>query len=180
MNTIDELGIDTVEAVTELVRANHYVQALVVLYSAIDTLAWSSRNAGDVTRSDFCDWVSKYMDPTHQLDCTPEDLYAARCGLLHSGAAESRLSREKHASELWYSTSPHSVPESQAFAQRVGANAKVLYFTALLTAFSQGVMQFSDELSSDETRRRETAERIGRWLRFVPSETVHPRSTPPK
>lgn len=168
--------MDTVDAVTELVKANHYVQALVVLYSAIDTLAWSSRDAGDVTRSDFCGWVSRYMDPTVQLGCTPEDLYAARCGLLHSSAAESKLSREKHASELWYATSPHSVPGNQAFAQRVGASAKVLYFTALLTAFSQGVMHFSDELSSDETRRRETAERIRRWLRFVPSETVAPRS----
>ena len=167
MYKIEAFGIDTGDAVAELVKANHYVQALVVLYSAIDTLAWANRNAGDVTRSDFYDWVSKYMDPTARLGCTPEDLYAARCAMLHSGAAESKLSRERKASELWYATSPHSVPALQAHAQKVGANAKVLYFSALLTAFSEGVMKFSDELSLDPARNTETAERIRRWLRFV-------------
>jgi hypothetical protein len=135
-------------------------------------LTYSSRSAASSPTSST---LSPRPSAPRQLGCTAEDLYAARCGLLHSGAAESKLSREKHASELWYATSLHSVPGIQAFAQRVGANAKVVYLTALLTAFSQGVVQFSDELSSDETRRRETAERIRRWLRFVPGETVTPR-----
>jgi hypothetical protein len=163
LNGIDQFGMETVDAVTHLVKANCWVQALVILYSAIDTLAWLSREEGDVTRSDFCNWVSAYMDPTVQLGCTPKDLYAARCGMLHSSTAESKLSREHKASELWYVTSPRSLPNLQAL---VGAKAKVVCVTALLDAFSQGVVKFSNEL--DETRRRETAERMRRWVRFVP------------
>lgn len=172
MNNIDQFAMETVDAISHLVRADRWLQALVLLYSAIDTLAWSNRNEGDVTRSDFCRWVSVYMDPGPQLNCTPDDLYAARCALLHSGAAQSKLSREGNASELWYATSPHSIPQIQAFAKQVEVDAKIVYVTALVAAFSEGAMKFSDELSFDDTRRRETTERIRRWLRFVPSSSV--------
>jgi len=64
------------------------------------------------------------VDPQTQVGCTPDDLYAARCGLLHSGSAESRLSREGKASPLWYVTDRRKIPLLQEFAQRKGATAK--------------------------------------------------------
>src|SRR5216683_5888041 len=104
MNAVDQFGMDTVGAVSTLVTANQYMQALVLLYSAIDTLAWVSRSAGNVTRADFCRWVDVYMQPQSRLGCTAEDLYGARCSILHSSAAESKLSREGRVNELWYVT----------------------------------------------------------------------------
>lgn len=94
MTRIAQFGLQTLEAISCLITANHYMQALVVLYSAIDTLAWSTRGSGDVTRGDFCRWVTQYMQPEATLGCTPKDLYGARCALLHSGSAESKMSRE--------------------------------------------------------------------------------------
>jgi hypothetical protein len=82
------------------------------------------------------------------------------------------MSRERQASELWYVTSPYSAATMQSHVQRVGARAKVLNLTALIDAFSRGVIKFSDELSSDEARFRAALERIRRWLRFVPSEVL--------
>lgn len=46
---IDQFAMETADAILQLVRANRYLHALVALYSAIDTLAWSSRTNGDVT-----------------------------------------------------------------------------------------------------------------------------------
>lgn len=172
MNDIDQFGMETADAVVCLVKFNHCLQGLVVLYSAIDTLAWARRNDGDVTRADFCDWVSAYMDPPAGLGCTSEDLYAARCALLHSSSTESKMSRAGQASELWYVTSPYSASAMQSIVQRVGSQAKVLNLIALIDAFSRAVMKFSDELSSDETRFRAASERIRHWLRFVPSEVL--------
>ena len=171
-NKIGEFGVQTLDAVSGLIKTNHYVQALVLLYSAIDTLAWSTRDQGDVTRSDFCAWVSSYMDPEQRLACTAADLYAARCALVHSGAAESRMSREGQAAEIWYATAPKSVPNLQAFAQQKGVNAKVLCVTDLVAAFADGALTFSDDLASDEPRQAQVAKRIERWLGFVPSGRV--------
>lgn len=112
MTRIAQFGLQTLEAISCLIKANHYMQALVILYSAIDTLAWSTRSSGDVTRDDFCRWVTQYMQPEANLGCTAKDLYGARCALLHSGSAESKMSRDGAAMEIWYgdgekvSTSP--------------------------------------------------------------------------
>jgi hypothetical protein len=172
MGEVDRFGMQTVDALTTLVRANHYSHALILLYSGIDALAWASLPSGDVTRSDFCNWVNQYMDPQSSLGCSSEDLYAARCGMLHSSTAESKLSREGRASELWYVTSPHSIPKLDAHRQEVGSRAKVVYFTALVSAFAEGVMRFSDDLMADAKRQAAADERMGRWLRFMPMNSV--------
>jgi hypothetical protein len=164
--------MQTVDALTTLVRANHYFHALILLYSAIDALAWASLSSGDVTRSDFCNWVSQYMDPQSRLSCSSEDLYAARCGMLHSSTAESKMSREGRASELWYVTSPHSIPKLEAHRQRVGSRAKVVYFTALVGAFVEGVMRFSDDLAAEPKRQVAANGRMERWLRFLPMHSA--------
>jgi hypothetical protein len=169
MNAVDQFGMDTVGAVSTLVTANQYMQALVLLYSAIDTLAWVSRSAGDVTRADFCRWVDVYMQPQSRLGCTAEDLYGARCSILHSSAAESKLSREGRVNELWYVTSPHAVTRLEAYVQKVGAQAKVVYFSSLVAAFADGIMQFSDDLAADPSQHAQCSERLKRWLRFLPT-----------
>lgn len=94
MNYFDQFWMRTVDAIVTLIQANHYQQALVVLYAEIDTLSWVNLEEGDVSRKDFCNWVSKYLKPEVNLGCTAEDLYAARCALLHSGTAESKMSSE--------------------------------------------------------------------------------------
>jgi hypothetical protein len=112
------------------------------------------------------------MDPQSSLGCSSEDLYAARCGVLHSSTAESKMSREGRASELWYVTSPHSIPKLDAHRQRVRSQAKVVCFTALVSAFAEGVMRFSDDLTTDPKRQVEANGRMGRWLRFLPMNSV--------
>jgi len=82
------------------------------------------------------------------------------------------MSREGRANELWYVTSPHSVARLQAYAQKAVAQAKIAYFTSLVAAFADGVMQFSDDLASDPDRHARCADRIKRWLRFLPTGSL--------
>jgi hypothetical protein len=171
MDKINQYELDILDTVSVLVKTNHYLQALVILYAAIDTLAWSNLSTGDVTKSNFVTWVTTYIDPT-RFGCTADDLYAARCGLLHSGAAESRMSREGQASELWYVTSPNSVAILEDSIRNKGANAKVVIVTDLIDAFFAGFQKFSDELAVQDQRRSEVTERIKPWLTFVPTALV--------
>jgi len=172
MNEIERFTVDTVDAIWQLVRAGRYTQTLVIIYSAIDTLAWASLSSGDVTRHDFCRWVNRYIRPESELGCTADDLYAARCALVHSGSAESRMSREGQATEIWYATSPHSVHLVQTHAQQTKSAAKVLYFTNIVSAFVEAATRFSDEISGDIERLQSVNERIRRWLRFVPASSM--------
>jgi hypothetical protein len=162
-------------AISKLVEANLYTQALIILYSAIDTLAWSDLPVGDVSRTDFCCWVTTFMSPERTLGCTAEDLYSARCALLQSNGSESKLSREGRASELWYATSPKSVSSIETFAQSKGAsNVKVISFTSLIDVFVKGVEKFNEELALAPSRETTVSERVKKWLHFAPTSTLVP------
>jgi hypothetical protein len=172
MNAIERFTVDTVDAISKLVKGNLYTQALIILYSAIDTLAWANLPSGDVYQKDFIVWVDKYIKPESKFGCTAGDLYGARCGLVHSSAAESRKSRKGEAYEIWYATSPHSINFLQEYAKRNNQSAKVIYFTDLLAAFIDASQEFCDEISDDEVKQELVNERIRRWIRFMPTSSL--------
>jgi hypothetical protein len=172
MSAIGRFTVDTVDAISKLVKENLYTQALVILYSAIDTLAWANLPSGDVFQKDFIVWVDSYIEPERKFGCTADDLYGARCGLVHSGAAESRKSRKGEAHEIWYATSPDSIGLLQEYAKETNQGAKVVYFTDLLAAFVDASQKFYDEISEDEARQSSVNDRIRRWIRFVPTSIV--------
>jgi hypothetical protein len=76
---------------------------LVVLYSTIDAASWLAANHdGDVTKKDFISWVDRFLLPESALECSAIDLYAARCGALHSLSAHSSLQRKGQARLVCY------------------------------------------------------------------------------
>jgi len=171
LSRLEQFGLTTLDAINLLAKSGHFLQVLTVLYAAIDTMAWSSRKEGDVTGQDFIAWVTKYMDPG-SLPCTPVDLYAARCGVLHSGAAGSRLSREGKAVDLWYVTAGKAAVDLEGFVKRKGVKAKVVSTTDLVVAFGAGVLAYVEDLAQDKKRQAEVEKRIGQWLGFIPSATI--------
>src|SRR5437773_3688345 len=80
------------------------IPALMLIYSGIDGMAYVSLpdNRPDVQRPDFEAWTTTYLLPDSGLPCTAVDLYAARCGLVHSQNVDSRLARQGSARHLWY------------------------------------------------------------------------------
>jgi hypothetical protein len=65
---------------------NLRMPALVLIYSGIDMLAALGRPQSNpnVTRKDFINWCEHYLVPAGFNQCTPIDLYAARCGVVHT------------------------------------------------------------------------------------------------
>jgi hypothetical protein len=69
--------------------------AVILILSAIDAMAYLSmpESQQDVTRTDFVRWADKYTRFPGREQLTGEDLYGARCAMLHSYGARSRMSR---------------------------------------------------------------------------------------
>jgi hypothetical protein len=78
------------------------VPALVLLYAGIDGMAWVSiaDDRDDVTEDDFRAWTNSYLLPDAGLECDDSDLWAARCGLVHSQIVDSRRARKGAARHL--------------------------------------------------------------------------------
>jgi hypothetical protein len=83
--------------------------AVILVLSAIDAMAYLAMpdDHEDVTRKDFIQWAEKYIRfPSGELPGA--DLYGARCAMLHTYGAHSKMSREGECRAiLWMS---HSEP----------------------------------------------------------------------
>ena len=82
-----------------------WLPALILVYALLDALAWVGKRGGsqpDVTRDDFIRWCDRYLLVPPSATFSAVDLYAARCGLVHSNTAESRLMRQGQARPVWY------------------------------------------------------------------------------
>jgi hypothetical protein len=172
MNEIDRYIMDTLGSIRQLVEANYYTQALIIIYSAIDTMSWANLTTGDVTRRDIVDWVNLYIDPENTLGCSANDLYAARCVLVHSTSTESRMSRVGDAREIWYVTSPHSRQALQEYAQENNSQALVVELTHLVALFVDAADRFNIDIYSDQERLTTVNQRIASWIRFTPSGSI--------
>jgi len=91
-------------AIAGCLHNDHLESAMILVYSGIDALAWLNRpaNVDDVRQIDFEQWLDTYFMPDSGFNCTSSDLYAARCGLVHSNTSESRLNPEDRAHKVFY------------------------------------------------------------------------------
>jgi hypothetical protein len=85
-------------------QAECLVSAVGLMFAALDSLAALARpvEQPSTTRAAFLEWSEKYLRPSECLRCTSLDLYAARCGVLHTYSADSDLEREGKARRLIY------------------------------------------------------------------------------
>jgi len=134
---------------------------LILTYATIDILAWLNRDEAhkDVTHSDFEEWVNQYLLANSNLACTATDLYGARCGLLHSYSAGSRLSRKGEAVELWYSWNAGQEKDLQDKINELGVNIKTIQMEKLFAALKAGIKQFLDDVRANERWNKVVEER---------------------
>jgi hypothetical protein len=78
-----------VAEVQKTVGAESWVGTVALVYVFIDSMAWTGlpTKQQEVTGRDFIDWVNRYMvvpGEVAEYHYKGEDLYAARCGFLHT------------------------------------------------------------------------------------------------
>lgn len=168
MLIVEQLVHDTLEAIALLNKHDRNTQALILLYSAIDTLAWLGTPAPQTTGAAFRQWVDQYVLAGSNLPCTSHDLYSARCGLLHTHTAESSSTATGAARQIWYWTGENS----RKFLQYQAGNRTdvvLVRFADLVAAFLQGAERFWQDLAGDAVRRTPAEEKVKQWMAWVPA-----------
>jgi len=162
-----DFGVDTLDAIQLLHKRGRYPQFLVLLYSAIDTLGWLAAIDEWATGASFKDWVNRYMLPYDDLTCTAEDLWGARNALLHTATAESKVSRQGQARQIWYCGKGRS---RELLDQKIGARKDVVPVrtVVLLRAFAEGTARFTDAINNDGLLADRVKKKSEHWLHWVP------------
>lgn len=86
-------------------KAGATMAAVALCYVCIDTMANLSMpvEKQEQARDDFVAWVDRYLKghPSQPYEYRGLDVYAARCGVLHSFGSEARLHRNDPAVKLY-------------------------------------------------------------------------------
>jgi hypothetical protein len=167
-------------AIRLLLDARHTTPALIILYAAIDIFGALLRPETEIdtvgkAAGYFKKWVHDYLLGHPQLICTPEDLWGARCGLLHAHTPSSKDSREGKAREIAYyreyAPTPDMQREIESKRRSLSALGKVpVDVDILCCAFEQGVHRFLADVQRDPQLERRafhhSAKLFGVW-RYV-------------
>lgn len=134
--------------------------AVILTYCAMDAMAFLSMPDGKekVSRSDFKDWVENYMktgtEQPYKYD--KEDLYGARCGIVHTYAAESDSSRSNQCRKIVYK--PNSF--KHFYEPEKHPDLVVLGIDLFIQDFFGAVDKFLCDIENDENLRKRVEERL--------------------
>ncbi len=114
---IEGFFLSTTEAISTLYEKNLLPHSLVVIYSTIDIcgLLDAKPSQTNADSASFKAWVKKYVLAYPGLELNEIDLWAARCGVLHTFTSHSKLSSLGKARELKYYTGDKTAPHIQQF-----------------------------------------------------------------
>ncbi len=172
--------IELLESIDDLLQKRRVLPCLTLLYTGIDIIAALERDPNEGTKAAFLRWAGQYMNPEASLRCSALELYADRCGILHTFTSDSDLSRQGKVRKIlyaWGTAQPE--PLDRAVALLGSADAVGVKIESLITTFRNGLADYLQDVQADQTRYARFERQAGAWLvhmeptilrRFVESE----------
>jgi hypothetical protein len=154
-----------IEAIEECLDKRRLMPCLVLLYTGIDVSSSLERHRGEAPKIAFTTWADSYLLRARPLPCTALELYAARCGVLHTFTSDSDLFQKGQVRQIFYAwgtANENELQECAAILQRTDCVA--VHLRDLIDAFRYGLAAYLDELSQDEARQRGASKQAGSWL----------------
>ena len=148
--------------------------ALVLIYSAIDTTGWLDSTETFATRNDFISWVDKYLLKARQLRCTSLDLYAARCGLLHTFTPDSQLSSSGKARVICYAWGTAKAEDMQRTIDLKNKSNELVavHLDELYQAWKSGIVLFGEDIDKDPDRSTRILTKARKFFAELGVETM--------
>ena len=143
-------------AIQICINQNLVIPALVLIYAFIDSVSWMDDPIDDEKKgaSRFQKWVNDWMLKGRNLSWTAEELYAARCGLLHTLTPDSSLSKNKGIRQIGYAWGKADLRplEENARIRGVDKNFAFIHLRDLFESFKLGLVNYLDQTLKDEKK----------------------------
>lgn len=151
---IEGYFLATTKAIGVLFREDLLPHSLVIIYSTIDTcgLLAAPPQQTAATGASFKEWVKKYVLTYPGLEFNEVDLWAARCGVLHTFTSDSDLANAGKAKQLQYYTGEKAAPHIQHFISftknHEGGKHLPVHYGDLAEAVFSGMKAFIPDLAA--------------------------------
>ncbi|SRR6266571_1558541 len=144
--------------------------ALALVYTIIDVLGSLERREGEGTRKAFIRWVEAQLLPDELLPCTALDLYAARCGVLHSLTPDADLVKNGEARRLAYAWGKGSAADLREIAKRLKREDVIAIHVGDFIDAVDAAFRSYLALGADEERLKLALKRSSQWFGNLPIE----------
>ena len=161
---------DIIKSIEICLNEKLQIPSLILLYSGIDIMGWLNHPVSMDHRSkdDFIRWVDDYLLPNKKIRCKAVDLYAARCGIIHSYSFASKLSIEGEAKEISYSWGPANVKSLQNdLDRRYKKPAVAIHINDFLDEFKEGIEKFKLSIKSDKEKGKIVYSRARKYFFLI-------------
>jgi hypothetical protein len=153
----------------ECAERGYVLPALILLHSTIDSMGWMiAPDPKAAVRARFMRWADSYLLPVAPaLKCTSLELYAARCGILHTFTPDSDLS-EKGTRRVGYAWGNASLQTVEGVSDAAGSDRWVaLHLSHLIEAVRLGTAQMFEDSQTDAILAARLEERGARFFESI-------------
>jgi hypothetical protein len=155
---------DLLESIEDCEAKRRTLPCLTLLYAGMDVMASLDSRPGEGVQVGFVRWVDTYLLMGRSLDCTALDLYAARCGVVHTFTADSDLHRKGKARKIQYAWGNADVAKLARSTQSLGYDIASVHLRDLIDAFRNAVANHLDAVASDTAKTARFEEMAGLWF----------------
>jgi hypothetical protein len=139
--------LSIVNSINLLHGKNLYGQMLIIIYSSIDTMGLLDAPPAQTSASgaSFKNWVKNYILSYPNIEFNEEDLWGARCAVLHTFTSESDLSKANKVREIQYIADKKEGMESLLNQIRTLDNGKHVpaFIEDLIFALFEAIKKFT-------------------------------------
>ena len=145
-----------IQVTDECVSKHMILPSLILIYSAIDSASWiASDHPNEGVGVRFKRWVDEWMLKNGDIKCTAEELYAARCGVLHTLTPNSTLSDKKGVRRIAYAWGKAKTIELEESISALSMEDDVvsIHLEELFWAFRRGFADYLDYVFGNDQER---------------------------
>lgn len=149
------------------------ISAIALIFASLDSISALTRPNGqaDTTSKQFIEWVDRFLLPHAGLKCTSEELYAARCGVLHTHSPESNIQRRSNGTVKRLVYQWRSGPAADAEIA-LPNDATTIVVEDLFDSFTNAVDGFLGEVEQDSNLADVVNSHLAELLCYRPHEVV--------
>jgi len=159
------------DSIEDCLSRQRIIPCLILLYSGMDTI--SALEPGRASPSSFKEWVTKYvLKHGSALGCTASDIYASRCGVVHSLSAESDHSKAGKARRIVYAWGTANAESLARTIKIMKRSDCVVHVRELVDAFRSGLADYLEEITHDERRQKKLSNSASLWFTNINTDRI--------
>lgn len=164
------------EAIEKCLEAKLVLPAIILIYAGIDVVASLEKKIDEKQGESFKNWVDKYLLAANKINCTSEEIWSARCGILHTLTPESNFTKTGQARRIYYAWGNASLAEmSELMANKNYDRNDIIFLHVndLSNGFKKAIIAWFKEIVENAERRKMIQVNASKLFVDIPAKIVN-------